>query len=53
VHDYDDYRVAFSQTPDLSNGPTFCFAGVWRPMLAGDAALTLLTTDPSEDLARS
>jgi putative SOS response-associated peptidase YedK len=29
----------------------FCFAGLWRPMPAGGAAFTLLTTDPSEDVA--
>lgn len=45
--------------------PWFCFAGLWRPMLAersanasrdasqpdGGAAFTLLTTDPSSDVA--
>ena len=30
--------------------PWFCFAGLWRPMQNG-AAFTLLTTDPSEDVA--
>ena len=29
----------------------FCFAGLWRPMPEGGAAFTLLTTDPSEDVA--
>jgi putative SOS response-associated peptidase YedK len=29
----------------------FCFAGLWRPMPAGGAAFTLLTTDPSPDVA--
>jgi putative SOS response-associated peptidase YedK len=31
--------------------PWFCFAGLWRPMPEGDAAFTLLTVDPSEDVA--
>jgi putative SOS response-associated peptidase YedK len=31
--------------------PWFCFAGLWRPMPEGSAAFTLLTTDPSEDVA--
>jgi putative SOS response-associated peptidase YedK len=30
--------------------PWFCFAGLWRPMQDG-AAFTLLTTDPSSDVA--
>jgi putative SOS response-associated peptidase YedK len=29
----------------------FCFAGLWRPIPTGGAAFTLLTTDPSEDVA--
>ena len=29
----------------------FCFAGLWRPMAAGGEAFTLLTTDPSPDVA--
>jgi putative SOS response-associated peptidase YedK len=29
----------------------FCFAGLWRPMQDGAAAFTLLTTDPSSDVA--
>ena len=29
----------------------FCFAGLWRPMTAGGEAFTLLTTDPSPDVA--
>jgi putative SOS response-associated peptidase YedK len=29
----------------------FCFAGLWRPMPQGGEAFTLLTTDPSEDVA--
>jgi putative SOS response-associated peptidase YedK len=29
----------------------FCFAGLWRPMTAGGAAFTLLTTHPSPDVA--
>lgn len=29
----------------------FCFAGLWRPMPDGGAAFTLLTTDPSADVA--
>ena len=29
----------------------FCFAGLWRPMLTGGEAFTLLTTDPSPDVA--
>jgi putative SOS response-associated peptidase YedK len=29
----------------------FCFAGIWRPIPTGGAAFTLLTTDPSEDVA--
>ena len=29
----------------------FCFAGLWRPMPEGGQAFTLLTTDPSEDVA--
>ena len=29
----------------------FCFAGLWRSMAAGGAAFTLLTTDPSPDVA--
>ena len=28
-----------------------CFAGLWRPMPQGGDAFTLLTTDPSEDVA--
>jgi putative SOS response-associated peptidase YedK len=31
--------------------PWFCFAGLWRPMPEGGAAFTLLTTDPSPDVA--
>jgi putative SOS response-associated peptidase YedK len=31
--------------------PWFCFAGLWRPMPAGGEAFTLLTTDPSPDVA--
>lgn len=31
--------------------PWFCFAELWRPMLDGSAAFTLLTTDPSADVA--
>jgi putative SOS response-associated peptidase YedK len=31
--------------------PWFCFAGLWRPMSEGGAAFTLLTTDPSSDVA--
>ena len=29
----------------------FCFAGLWRPMAAGGAAFTLLTTEPSPEVA--
>jgi putative SOS response-associated peptidase YedK len=29
----------------------YCFAGLWRPMPQGGEAFTLLTTDPSEDVA--
>jgi putative SOS response-associated peptidase YedK len=29
----------------------FCFAGLWRPMPAGGAAFTLLTTEPGSDVA--
>ena len=29
----------------------FCFAGLWRPMSGGDAAFTLLTTEPGPDVA--
>jgi putative SOS response-associated peptidase YedK len=29
----------------------FCFAGLWRPMPEGGEAFTLLTTDPSADVA--
>ena len=29
----------------------FCFAGLWRPMPGGDAAFTLLTTEPGPDVA--
>jgi putative SOS response-associated peptidase YedK len=29
----------------------FCFAGLWRPMAAGGEAFTLLTPDPSPDVA--
>ena len=29
----------------------FCFAGLWRPMPAGGEAFTLLTTEPSPDVA--
>ena len=29
----------------------FCFAGLWRPMATGGEAFTLLTTDPSPDVA--
>jgi putative SOS response-associated peptidase YedK len=29
----------------------FCFAGLWRPMPDGGEAFTLLTTDPSPDVA--
>jgi putative SOS response-associated peptidase YedK len=29
----------------------FCFAGLWRPIAAGGEAFTLLTTDPSPDVA--
>jgi putative SOS response-associated peptidase YedK len=29
----------------------FCFAGLWRPMAAGGEAFTLLTTEPSPDVA--
>jgi putative SOS response-associated peptidase YedK len=29
----------------------FCFAGIWRPIPTGGGAFTLLTTDPSEDVA--
>jgi hypothetical protein len=29
----------------------FCFAGLWRPMTAGGEAFTLLTTEPSADVA--
>jgi putative SOS response-associated peptidase YedK len=29
----------------------FCFAGLWRPMSTGGEAFTLLTTDPSPDVA--
>ena len=29
----------------------FCFAGLWRPMAAGGEAFTLLTTEPSADVA--
>jgi putative SOS response-associated peptidase YedK len=29
----------------------FCFAGLWRPMAAGSEAFTLLTTEPSQDVA--
>jgi putative SOS response-associated peptidase YedK len=29
----------------------FCFAGLWRPMTAGGKAFTLLTTEPSPDVA--
>ena len=29
----------------------FCFAGLWRPMVAGGEAFTLLTTEPSADVA--
>jgi putative SOS response-associated peptidase YedK len=31
--------------------PWFCFAGLWRPMPQGGEACTLLTTDPSPDVA--
>ena len=31
--------------------PWFCFAGLWRPTSDGGAAFTLLTTDPSSDVA--
>jgi len=31
--------------------PWFCFAGLGRPMQEGGAAFTMLTTDPSEDIA--
>jgi len=31
--------------------PWFCFAGLWRHMPAGAEAFTLLTTDPSADVA--
>lgn len=31
--------------------PWFCFAGLWRPTPDGGVAFTLLTTDPSEDIA--
>jgi putative SOS response-associated peptidase YedK len=29
----------------------FCFAGLWRPMAGGGEAFTLLTTEPSSDVA--
>ena len=29
----------------------FCFAGLWRPMRPGGEAFTLLTTEPSPDVA--
>jgi putative SOS response-associated peptidase YedK len=29
----------------------FCFVGIWRPMSTGGEAFTLLTTDPSADVA--
>jgi putative SOS response-associated peptidase YedK len=29
----------------------FCFAGLWRPMLQGGEAFTLLTTEPGPDVA--
>jgi putative SOS response-associated peptidase YedK len=29
----------------------FCFAGLWRPNVAGGEAFTLLTADPSSDFA--
>ena len=29
----------------------FCFAGLWRPLPQGDDAFTLLTVDPSADVA--
>jgi putative SOS response-associated peptidase YedK len=29
----------------------FCFAGLWRPTPAGGEAFTLLTTEPSPDVA--
>jgi putative SOS response-associated peptidase YedK len=29
----------------------FCFAGLWRPMPEGNAAFTLLTTEPGPDVA--
>ena len=29
----------------------FCFAGLWRPMLEGGEAFTILTTDPGPDVA--
>src|SRR5580704_13546182 len=29
----------------------FCFASLWRPMAAGGEAFTLLTTEPSPDVA--
>jgi putative SOS response-associated peptidase YedK len=31
--------------------PWFCFAGLWRPIPDGGSAFTLLTTDPSSDVA--
>jgi putative SOS response-associated peptidase YedK len=31
--------------------PWFCFAGLWRPMPESGAAFTLLTTNPSADVA--
>ena len=30
---------------------SFCFAGLWRPMAVGGEAFTLLTTEPSPDVA--
>ena len=34
-----------------ANEDWFCFAGLWRPVAAGGEAFTLLTTEPSPDVA--
>jgi len=35
----------------LKGAARFCFAGLWRPTSTGGEAFTLLTTDPSPDVA--
>jgi putative SOS response-associated peptidase YedK len=34
-----------------ANEDWFCFAGLWRPITTGGEAFTLLTTEPSADVA--